>query len=670
MYIALIFLSLVGAAAASCSSGDVAYMCNNLDTCWRELAFSARSDLQMLCEAQGFFENDNGGGGTGLLTTAIITTPPRNVTIPAGSKASFRCSADMTVRVTIVKKTEQIEELIDGGGKATSQTTIQEIDDARNEHEGWYVCTAYGSDGMAATAEAYLEIRDICASSKCVAPKVCQPDQYKGTYECVCPADCDNSFAPVCGSDCESYFNECTMKKETCEKGLTGVTVVSQGLCTFNPTSPSFTEAPSGGVYDEGSQQTFSARADGVPAFITYTWYDPAGKKVGENADFFRQITSADDGRWRVEASNCHGTNVESRSFGVSVNAADLVEPDNQCCKVYGDPHIVTFDQMKYDYMGSCSYVIAQDSVNGEWMVYGTFEPCGDRSKQMSCITSITVFYKAEMVQFLRMFRINYLGDDFTIPMGQTKYIGDIKIENKMMKYYINFGDTGVQVMWDGIITSETCLPKKCGGGVDGLCANADCDMDNELDRRGFMNPYTNSWKAKSTSEFGNSWAVDPTGCDMEPEDGALAPERTRPCSYIPEAERAAFNARCVSILELAAFSNCLGKTTIDAEALMANCMFDSCSGLVYGAGCGDRGSATCSDEIAAKIAAAVAEGMNRADAIAMYQAKSLDPACMMGMVLASDCSAWGAVINNDWRDGVSPACPSDEELAAMEICP
>ena len=71
--------------------------------------------------------------------------------------------------------------------------------------------------------------------------QVCQPDKYTGTYECVCPGDCDAQFDPVCGSDCASYFNECTLKKETCEKGLTGVTVASRGLCSFSPTGEMYT---------------------------------------------------------------------------------------------------------------------------------------------------------------------------------------------------------------------------------------------------------------------------------------------------------------------------------------------------------------------------------------------------------------------------------------------
>ena len=36
------------------------------------------------------------------------------------------------------------------------------------------------------------------------------------------------------------------------------------------------------------------------------------------------------------------------------------------------------------------------------------------------------------------------------------------------------------------------------------------------------MNPYTGSWAASSSSEYGNSWAINPNEAVLEPEDGAL----------------------------------------------------------------------------------------------------------------------------------------------------
>jgi len=462
------------------------------------------------------------------------------------------------------------------------------------------------------------------------------------------------------------------MKKETCEKGLIGVTVFSQGLCTFTPVNPRFEVSPVGGqTFDEGGAAILSARASGTPEPV-YQWFK-GQKLIGEGSDLTVQMSSKHDGLWRVVASNCHYTNEVAHEFEVKVAASTLVEPDMQCCKVYGDPHIMSFDKLKWDYMGSCTYILAQDT-QGEWMVYGEFKPCGTSDTQVSCITSITIFYKGEMIQFLRMFRINYNGEEFSVPFGQVRQVGELTVENKMMKYYTTIGDTGVRVMWDGIITSETCLPMKCTGGVEGICGNADCDVTNEFNQRGSINPYTGSWIASSSSEFGNSWAVNPTGCDLEPEDGVLAPERQRPCDYIPTEDKDFYERRCRDVLGLDAFSNCVSGTTIDTAALLANCMYDNCVGLSFGGGCAKGAAAKqCQLDLSTKIGVYSANNkVGRAEAAAFFQGNRYDAACMMGMALADDCRAWGATISADWRGDVTvgPVCPSDDDLRILTICP
>ena len=47
---------------------------------------------------------------------------------------------------------------------------------------------------------------------------------------------------------------------------------------------------------------------------------------------------------------------------------------------MFGDPHIVTYDNKIYDYMGDCNYVLSMDCDWGEWVVYGKKER-GDTSK-------------------------------------------------------------------------------------------------------------------------------------------------------------------------------------------------------------------------------------------------------------------------------------------------
>jgi len=48
----------------------------------------------------------------------------------------------------------------------------------------------------------------------------------------------------------------------------------------------------------------------------------------------------------------------------------------------------------------------------------------------------------------------------------------------------------------------------------------------------------------------------------------------------------------------------------VDSEKLLANCYFDGCAGLVFGAGCKSTGDGSCTAEIEDLIAAAVAAGL------------------------------------------------------------
>ncbi|XP_063691839.1 uncharacterized protein LOC134824068 [Bolinopsis microptera] len=653
-----------------CSSGDTAFMCKNLNVCWTALGFASRDDLKYLCEIQGFTYDDEGGSGSQDDSFVVITTPPRNLTVAEGTAAAFRCSADNALRIVIIKNNELNKKRLQDNmneGNPTQQTTIQEIDAAFYEHEGWYTCTAYGVGGTSVSSEAYLEIRDICGGADCQDPKICEPDAYTGEYECVCPGDCDAQFDPVCGSDCASYFNECTLKKETCEKGLVGVTVASRGLCSFSPTAPQIRTSPSDAEYKRGSDLNLEASATGTPE-PSYVWF-ANGVQVGEGNVFTGTMKSNFQGDWEVKAANCHGSFETAASFRLSmVTDEDLTPPDDQCCKVYGDPHILTFDGKAYDYMGIGTFVIAQHE-EGLWVVYGNFEACGDKTKQLSCVTSITVFYENEKVQFLRMWRINNNGKEFMVPLGGSRYIGGIFIENIDLKYVATLGSTGVKVKWDGIVTSQVCV-SKCAGNTGGLCANANCDAGDEFLSRGFMNPYTGSWAAASSSEFGNSWAVDPDTAVMEPEDGALPIYRDRPCDAVPAEERSAVEARCNAIMNLGDFNILAEGNVVDSEKILANCYFDGCAGLVFGAGCKTTGDGSCTAEIEDLIAAAIAAGMSMAEAIAKYGSQGLDSACMMGMELAGELERWGVDIGSGWREQVSPPCPGDQEIAAMKICP
>ena len=189
------------------------------------------------------------------------------------------------------------------------------------------------------------------------------------------------------------------------------------------------------------------------------------------------------------------------------------------------------------------------------------------------------------------------------------------------------------------------------------MCGNADCNPDNEF--AGFT----------GTSAFGNRWALGKTeSCDLEPEDSALPAQRTKPCDFIPAAQKAEYAVKCNLILDMTVFSDCIRNVSLDRDSLFANCMFDMCSGLTLGGGCANRGDQRCDAEVSANIMAAVEGGMGMVDALAKYNPVTLDPACVMGYNLVMQCSAAGISVQDSWT--VTAGCPSETERRNTVICP
>ena len=48
--------------------------------------------------------------------------------------------------------------------------------------------------------------------------------------QCVCPQDCPHHHEPVCGSDGNTYTNECEMNKQACAQ-VTEIDVEYRGEC-------------------------------------------------------------------------------------------------------------------------------------------------------------------------------------------------------------------------------------------------------------------------------------------------------------------------------------------------------------------------------------------------------------------------------------------------------
>ena len=57
---------------------------------------------------------------------------------------------------------------------------------------------------------------------------ICIPTSKKGED---CPTSCPYNFAPICGSDGETYSNECALRDANCGRITSNLEIVHQGEC-------------------------------------------------------------------------------------------------------------------------------------------------------------------------------------------------------------------------------------------------------------------------------------------------------------------------------------------------------------------------------------------------------------------------------------------------------
>jgi len=93
-----------------------------------------------------------------------------------------------------------------------------------------------GCEGNANRFDSEKECYDYCGSLDACQLNPC-PDPYaicrvsdSGERECSCPQICTADYNPVCGTDGQTYSNECQMRVAACSQGMM-IKVKSRGKC-------------------------------------------------------------------------------------------------------------------------------------------------------------------------------------------------------------------------------------------------------------------------------------------------------------------------------------------------------------------------------------------------------------------------------------------------------
>ena len=317
----------------------------------------------------------------------VIIQGPSNFTNGVGETASFVCKGEgsPTPNVMIVKEDTITDfNMFNAGGnrrrnldsKVSVERTIKNL---AHTDQGWYVCIVSNQHGVA-FSRAFMEVKeDLCRGVRCPKRKLCSANYETMTTECQCKPCEDPTYRPICATDCQTYYNGCHMKTHSCENNIPLI-FVNEGECKVDPLE---LVVPATKIeLNEGESLSLTVSYTGSPMPTSLKWVkmrkNGKQKMTSEDSEHFVQsVTEKDGGVYKAIAMQC-SKKVVSKDVEVVVIPKEINNfvdnPKAKVCKVFGDPHVQTFDGKVYDFMGVCDYVLAMDATRHEWMIVGKFK--------------------------------------------------------------------------------------------------------------------------------------------------------------------------------------------------------------------------------------------------------------------------------------------------------
>ncbi|XP_074533351.1 mucin-2-like [Halichoeres trimaculatus] len=221
-------------------------------------------------------------------------------------------------------------------------------------------------------------------------------------------------------------------------------------------------------------------------------------------------------------------------------------------CTLHGQGRYITFDEKKFSFTGGCSYILAQDhcgdNVEGSFRVVVENVPCGTTESTCSLMIKLylgnkEIILSEEGVKVVKQSKGKEIPYKF-LPVGLY-----LAVEAK----------NGLVLTWNKKTTVMLKVSAAYKRKVCGLCGDFDGNSKNDFITRG-------KEAVVEAFRFGNSWRVDPTCPDSEPQDNL--------CTLYSHKQAWAFK-HC-SIINSQVFAPCHSK--VDPHYFFATCLRDTCS--------------------------------------------------------------------------------------------
>ncbi|XP_044291194.1 IgGFc-binding protein [Varanus komodoensis] len=240
-------------------------------------------------------------------------------------------------------------------------------------------------------------------------------------------------------------------------------------------------------------------------------------------------------------------------------------------CTAYGDPHYISFDGVRFDFQGTCTYILAKAVLTGKrdltpFTVMQENETW--KKKNVSVTKMVSVEAYGNTVALLQkkkgVVKVNGIFQSLPVVLSDGRLTAYQQGTNVLIKT-----EFGLLVSYNLVYRVTITIPSKYRGHVEGLCGNY-----NEQKKDEFL--LQDGTLASDAAAFGAAWKVPVPGAEGSCSDGCSGSS----CPVCEERKKAIFKQRNYCGILTASdgpFRACHSK--VDPSVYFDNCIYDVCLG-------------------------------------------------------------------------------------------